>query len=103
MSQPVSVTSQPVSVTSQALTLLPPSDLSHINVETELSMAVIGPADQTTTGLVNAVERAPVSAGPINRTQVGVDAMEQIPVSMDPMMTFNSIPVLNPTQVSHCL
>ena len=125
--------------------LLPPSDLSHINVETELSLVGGGDMprlvamdqthvamDQThvamdqnhgvmdqTHGVMDqthvAMDQTHVAMDQthvaMDQTHVTMDAMDQtaptvrmsgmdqIPVSMEPMMAFNTLPVLNSTQV----
>jgi hypothetical protein len=108
----------------------PPSDLSHINVETELAL-VPAAEESAGSGMHRFVIDERTSAGeenPGKRTSNGMDPMEQAaaplsmdtpvtlgnmderhesmdhlmdqaPVSMDPLMTFNSIPVLDSSQV----
>jgi hypothetical protein len=108
----------------------PPSDLSHINVETELALvpAAEEPAgsgmhrfvidERTSAGVENPGKRAsngmdpmeqaavplsmdtPVTLGSMDQSHESMDhLMDQAPVSMDPLMTFNSIPVLDSSQV----
>ena len=125
--------------------LLPPSDLSHINVETELSLVGGGDMprlvamDQThvamdqnhgvmdqTHGVMDqthvamdqthvamdqthvamdqthvVMDQTPVTLDAMDQTAptVRMSGMDQIPVSMEPMMAFNTLPVLNSTQV----
>jgi hypothetical protein len=109
----------------------PPSDLSHINVETELALVPAAeepagsrlhrfviderssgsggenPGKRTSNGM-DPMERAaaplsmdtPVTLGRMDETHESMDhLMDQAPVSMDPLMTFNSIPVLDSSQV----
>ncbi len=109
----------------------PPSDLSHINVETELALVPAAeepggsrlhrfvidertsaggenPGKRTSNGM-DPMEQAaaplsmdtPVTLGSMDHeTHESMDhLMDQAPVSMDPLMTFNSIPVLDSSQV----
>jgi hypothetical protein len=109
----------------------PPSDLSHINVETELALVPAAeepagssrlhrfvidertsaggenPGKRTSNGM-DPMEQAavplsmdtPVTLGSMDQTHESMDhLMDQAPVSMDPLMTFNSIPVLDSSQV----
>jgi hypothetical protein len=112
----------------------PPSDLSHINVETELALVPAAeepagsrmhrfvidertsaggenPGKRTSNGM-DPMEQAavplsmetPVTLGSMDQTHESMDhLMDQAPVSMDPLMTFNSIPVLDSTQVGPML
>jgi hypothetical protein len=108
----------------------PPSDLSHINVETELALVPAAeepagsgmhrfvidertsaggenPGKRTSNGM-DPMEQAaaplsmetPVTLGSMDERHESMDhLMDQAPVSMDPLMTFNSIPVLDSSQV----
>ncbi len=115
----------------------PPSDLSHINVETELALVpgaeepagsrlhrfVIdertsaggeNPGKRTSNGMdpmeqaaaplsMESIGQTPVPLGSIDQSHESMDLMDQAPVSMDPLMTFNSIPVLDSSQVGPTL
>jgi hypothetical protein len=68
-----------------------------------LSMDLVSMAacmDQTPVSM-NPMDQGPVNRDGVDETPVGMDLMDQAAVSMDPMMTFNSIPVLDSTQVGH--
>ena len=111
-SQPAVVTSHPLMVTSSSSPPPPSSDLSHILEEAELVIldpslpppqATAKEAADPPEGALAAVnldplgEAAPLMLGSMGLTEQ--ELMDQAPVSMDPLMTFNSIPVLDSTQV----
>jgi hypothetical protein len=111
----------------------PPSDLSHINVETELALVPAAeepagsgmhrfvidertsaggenPGKRTSNGMdpmeqaaplsMESIGQTPAPLGSMDQTHESMDhLMDQAPVSMDPLMTFNSIPVLDSSQV----
>jgi len=109
----------------------PPSDLSHINVETELALVPAAeepagssrlhrfvidertsaggenPGKRASNGMDPMEQAAPLSMESIGQTPAPLGSMDhlmdQAPVSMDPLMTFNSIPVLDSSQVGSTL